>query len=122
MPIRPEQKALYPKNWAIISRWIRFTRAEGRCECNLECGLDHGTEHQHGRCTARHGEMHPRTGSLVVLTTMHLDHDPRNSANTNLMAACQQCHNRYDAPYRRAGIIARKPKPPLLVLIDGGKC
>lgn len=41
------------------------------------------------------------------MTVMHLDHTPENNADENLMAGCQRCHNRYDAPMRRAGIKAR---------------
>src|SRR5690606_18779796 len=32
MPIKPEKRALYPKDWPAISRRIRFDRAQGRCE------------------------------------------------------------------------------------------
>jgi len=34
---------------------------------------------------------------------MHLDHQPENNDHSNLLAGCQRCHNRYDAPMRRAG-------------------
>jgi len=44
----------------------------------------------------------------VVLTDAHLDHTPENCARDNLAALCQRCHNRYDAPMRRAGIVARR--------------
>lgn len=106
MPIRPENVALYPSDWKQISYRIRFKRAGGRCECTGQCGIDHGD-----RCEARHKELHPITGSLVILTTMHMDHDPTNNVPGNLMAGCQQCHNRYDAPMRRAGIAERRPLP-----------
>lgn len=43
----------------------------------------------------------------IVLTVMHLDHQPENCADENLLHGCQGCHNRYDAPHRRAGIKAR---------------
>lgn len=102
MPIRPENRARYPKDWKAISHRIRFDRAEGRCECTGECGLDHG-----GRCAALHGEPHPTTGSTVVLTTMHLNHEPEDCGDENLMAGCQQCHNRYDGAKRRAGVAER---------------
>lgn len=46
---------------------------------------------------------HPETGSKVVLTVAHLDHQPENCADDNLRAWCQRCHNVYDAPMRRAG-------------------
>lgn len=103
MPIRPENRARYPKDWKAISARIRFDRAGGRCECQGQCGQPHA-----GRCDAVHGQPHPETGSVVVLTTMHLDHTPENNADANLLAGCQRCHNRYDAPMRRAGIASRE--------------
>lgn len=84
MPIRPELRALYPKNWAAISKRIRFERAGNRCEW----------------CDAANYWFHPQTGSVVVLTVAHLDHDPTNNAEDNLAALCQRCHNRYDAAKR----------------------
>lgn len=113
MPIRPENRARYPKDWKAISLRIRNERAGGRCECAGECGQEHGRERhgeyvdQHPRCSARNGEEHPDTGSTVVLTVAHLDHTPENCGDDNLKAMCQRCHNRYDAPKRRAGIAER---------------
>lgn len=72
MPIRPENRARYPKNWREISHRIRFDRAQQRCECLGECGR--GTHE--GRCPNRHGEPAYGTGSKVCLTTAHLDHGP----------------------------------------------
>lgn len=102
MPIRPENRGRYPKDWKAISARVRFERAKGRCECTGDCGLDHGE-----RCDAWHDARHPVTDAVVVLTVAHLDHEPENCADENLKAMCQRCHNRYDAPKRRAGIIAR---------------
>jgi 5-methylcytosine-specific restriction endonuclease McrA len=92
MPIRAENKSLYPKDWKAISLSIR-ARAGNVCE----------TE----GCGAVNGQPHPITGSNVVLTVAHLDHDPRNCDPSNLKAWCQRCHNRYDAPMRAAGIKSR---------------
>lgn len=91
MPIRPENKAKYPPNWKELSDSIRFGRAHRRCEFTTLDGK---------RCTARHGRPHPHTGSIVVLTVAHLDHDPGNSDPANLRAGCQCCHNRYDRQHR----------------------
>ena len=106
MPIRPENREKYPKDWPAISLEVRRDRAGWRCECEGECGLDHGS-----RCTAEHDCAHPDTGSTVVLTVAHLDHDPTNNGESgdrpNLKAMCQRCHNRYDAPMRREGIRRR---------------
>ena len=84
MPIKAENRVLYPADWAEISLRIRRDRAKWRCEF----------------CGAEHGAPHPRTGSIVVLTVAHLDHDPRNCDEANLAALCQRCHNRYDMQHR----------------------
>ena len=106
MPIRPENRAKYPADWKQISARIRFERAGGRCECDGRCGEDH-----EGRCSALHGEAHPGTGAKAWLTVMHLDHDPTHNDPTKMMAGCQRCHNRYDAPMRRRGTAERRPLP-----------
>jgi hypothetical protein len=87
MPIRPENRSRYPADWRHISARIR-ERAGNKCEW----------------CEASNGEPHPVTGSKVVLTVAHLDHQPENCADDNLAALCQRCHNRYDAPVRQAGM------------------
>lgn len=103
MPIRPENRHRYPKGWKQISERIRYMRARGRCECEGECRDDHN-----GRCTALESQPHPKTGSIVVLTVAHLNHEPEDCRDENLKAMCQRCHNRYDGPKRRAGILERK--------------
>lgn len=84
MPIKPENRKLYPKDWKSISLDIRRERAQNKCEF----------------CGAENYEPHPVTGSKVVLTVAHLDHDPRNNDYQNLRALCQKCHNTYDAKHR----------------------
>jgi len=84
MPIKPENKALYPANWDQISLAIR-KRAQNRCEI----------------CGAVNYQPHPVTGSKVILTVAHLDHNPANCVEDNLKAMCQRCHNAYDAQHRR---------------------
>ena len=44
MPIAPENRWLYPIDWAQLSRLIRFGRAKGRCE---RCGRPDGREVVH---------------------------------------------------------------------------
>jgi len=120
MPIRPQQRSLYPTDWPEISRRIRFDRASGQCECNGECGHDHEQEwndHQREfeaawgvrditaedpkRCLALNTGRHPITGSTVVLTVAHLDHDPTNNDDGNLRAMCNRCHLAYDREHHR---------------------
>lgn len=112
MPIRSENRARYPKDWkTVVVPRIR-ARSGNRCECTGQCGHNHGLiEEARGvRCPARNGEVRTnyRGEWKIVLTVMHLDHQPENCADDNLLHACQGCHNRYDGPTRRAGIKARK--------------
>lgn len=82
MPISKEKQKLYPANWKEISKRIR-ERAGNKCEF----------------CGAVNGEPHPVTGSKVVLTVAHLDHNPQNNDEGNLRALCQRCHLTYDAKH-----------------------
>ena len=92
MPIRPENRARYPRDWKLRSRFVRFIRARGKCEW----------------CGAEHGKPHPVTGSVVILTTAHIfDDRPEASGLLNLAALCQKCHNGHDAGARRIGIKER---------------
>ena len=86
MPIRPENKAGYPKDWKKISERIRFERAKNCCE----------------KCGAENYKPHPITGSKVILTVAHLDHKPENCTDENLMAMCQKCHLNYDAHHHKS--------------------
>ena len=103
MPIRPENRSKYPADWPELVRQVA-TRAGGRCECLGECGIAHAET----RCAACNGFPNPETGSKTVLTTAHLDHDPSGRDPNRLRQFCQRCHNRYDAPVRRAGTLDRQ--------------
>lgn len=86
MPIRPENKSRYPRDWKRISRAVRDA-AGNRCQGSPA----------YPDCRAENGRPHPVTGSRVVLTVAHLDHQPENCAPENLRAWCQRCHLTYDA-------------------------
>lgn len=88
MPIRPSERAKYPADWKAVSLAIR-ARAGNRCEGSPA----------YPTCRAENGKPHPVTGSRVVLTVAHLDHDPANCAPANLRAWCQRCHLTYDAKH-----------------------
>lgn len=46
MPIKPENKKLYPENWKQISKRIRFERAKNKCEvCGAENYKPHPEKH-----------------------------------------------------------------------------
>ena len=85
----PFDRTKYPDDWEAISQRIRFERAGGCCEGSPA----------YPDCRAEHGKPHPETGSTVVLTVGHLDHDPMNCDDENLRAWCQRCHLTYDAEH-----------------------
>lgn len=141
MPIRPENKNRYPKEWPQISKAVR-DRANNRCEA---CGVENGrmiyrgshdgraawrysndSAHTESRCAyeavslpgTSWDDFERRTSEpvKVVLTVAHLDHHPENCEDNNLRAWCQRCHNAYDAKTRAAGVILRRRS--LLVIAD----
>ena len=118
MPIRPDQRWLYPIDWKELSAAIRFGRAKARCE---RCARPHRCRVAHlgdGRWwdaearnwrsdRGRHLAFDQpfalgavRT-TYVVLACAHLDHDPGNNRPTNLAALCQRCHMLHDAEEHR---------------------
>jgi hypothetical protein len=62
------------------------------------------------RCEARHGLPHPITKSIVILTTAHLNHQPEDCDDANLLAGCQRCHLAYDREHHAESRRARKAK------------
>jgi len=80
-PIKKEFRHFYGKDWKKLSVSIRQERALNRCE---DCG-------------AENHKPHPVTGSIVILTVAHLDHNPENNDPANLKALCQRCHLAWDA-------------------------
>lgn len=118
MPIKPENKDRYPKNWKQISERIRFVRAANKCEvCGIRNGLEgwriaDGTFYSVDDFSDLHIKPKDETEVCnlvakkppikIVLTVAHLDHTPENCDDDNLKAMCQRCHNRYDQPHRKA--------------------
>lgn len=98
MPIRPENRALYPANWG------SEIRPEGEVHdatTGEYMGVAKGSEYPGVRFVR------------IVLTIAHLhDPNPANCADDNLAALCQRCHNTLDAPMRRANarVTRRKTK------------
>ena len=70
----------YPKNWKTEIRPRILARAQNKCE---RCGIENYAKRL-------------ETGSKVVLTVAHLDHDVKNNADENLRALCQKCHISWD--------------------------
>ncbi len=88
MPIKPENKKRYPKNWKEVREKI-LQRAKNQCEF---CGRRNHTYY-----------FNEKTKRMVrvVLTIAHLDHTPENCNPSNLRALCQSCHLRYDAKHHK---------------------
>lgn len=91
MPIKPENRKLYAggspnsKEWKAIRADI-LERANHMCEGSPDFP----------ECRAVNYEPHPVTGSKVILTIAHLDHNPSNNDHENLRCWCQKCHLNYD--------------------------
>lgn len=99
MPISPENKARYPADWKQIRARI-LERAGNRCEGSPA----------YPDCRAINHQPHPATGSVVVLTLSHLDHQPEHNDESNLRAWCNRCHLTYDAKHhaKNAAVTRRK--------------
>lgn len=108
MPINPELKHLYPRDWKAISHRIRFERAGGKCE---RCGAPHLAWRREDSpnqffetledAALAAVNIHEDDVAItrIVLTTAHLDHDPTNNNEDNLAALCQRCHLAHDLPH-----------------------
>lgn len=95
MPIKAENKKLYPKNWKQIRQDI-LKRANNKCEF---CGVENhawGYRDKNGEFITRSDDIAGKTIFQIVLTIAHLDHNPENNNPENLRALCQKCHLNYD--------------------------
>jgi len=104
MPIRPEERARYPKNWKEIREKIK-KRAGDKCEW---CGV---INHAYIVRTEAGYEvaLKDEDGAVwIVCTTAHLNHIPEDCRDENLAFLCQKCHNGYDAKHRATGIKERR--------------
>lgn len=115
MPIRPENRARYPKDWKAISEAVK-TEQGWRCAfCLVKHGerISRGTGENAGTFQDLDGYVFDADNGMqlgrvrlsdyegarpvkVVLTTAHLDHRPENCERGNLKALCQRCHLVYD--------------------------
>jgi len=106
MPISKEKKKLYPKNWKEIRATI-IGRADDSCEL---CGIRNNMlvwryRFNQARWNVDKGlaELYPTTFKSPiksVLTIAHINQDPTDNRDYNLLALCQRCHNKIDMPYR----------------------
>lgn len=91
MPIKPENKNRYPKNWSEIRERIR-ERADDKCGA-----INHSFVNRFPRelCLQDEDDV-----IRIVCTVAHMDHTPENCDEDNLRFLCQKCHNQYDAKLR----------------------
>lgn len=130
MPIKPENRARYPDNWATEIRPSVLARAHNSCEkckapngeviCRemdgstymLMNGMVFDAETGDALGWVRGSEYPAGRFITVVLTIAHLDHQPENCDPANLRAWCQRCHLRYDQAHhnesRRQTLASRK--------------
>lgn len=126
MPVKDQ--SIYPPYWKQFSLYIRTERSQGLCE---ECGIPNywlKVIYKKGFDGVREFIGESLDGlifdgdvviskSKVVLTVAHLDAEGdicRCQDTTGFLCAnpshvkamCQQCHNRYDVPKRRANRMA----------------
>ncbi len=90
----------YPPNWPSISLRIR-ARDGWRCRW----------------CDTGGALFHPQTLRPIRLTAMHLDRDPSNNEDWNLVCACRSCHVAYDAP----DLTAARAEARLRHMLDAGQ-
>ena len=112
MPIKPENKSRYPADWKQIRARI-LDRASDRCEgcgvCNHVIGFRHSSTKQFMELGWGEFGITNRVLSFlgrspvfkIILTIHHIDHQPENCSEGNLLALCQQCHNRADVGHRK---------------------
>lgn len=139
MPIRKENKGLYPANWK--SEIVPMVRARSGNRCEM-CGVEHGAWVARtpsrdkfvrvkvisattpmvpfGNAPVWDAATGKHTGEVaaqielhnpvrIILTVAHLNHDPTDNRPENLRHWCQLHHNQYDAKTRAAGRKSRKP-------------
>ena len=108
MPIKPENKARYPENWDAISFTLR-----------REAGFICQGSPDYPDCRAEQGKPHPVTGSKVVLTVGHLNHQPEDCRRENMRVWCQRCHLNYDRDHHAANAAeTRRNKKAIRDLFD----
>lgn len=121
MPIKPENRIRYPTNWRSEIRPAVLDRADHCCEGSPD----------YPDCRAANHQPHPETGSEVVLTIGHLDHQPEHCdgmenggdllpiEQSNLRAWCQRCHLNYDHDHHiQNAARTRRSKSSQVDLVD----
>ena len=103
----------YPDNWKLLRHKV-LERAGNHCElCFVKNGI-YGYRNIHGRfvylsnlkktaesIVIKDELYHVKKVLRIILTIHHIDYDINNNEMDNLIALCQRCHNKLDAPLRK---------------------
>lgn len=91
----PIDYSKYPPNWKTEIRPRILKRAKNECEF---CDVENGSFIKQVVFVENNGWEIEHLEGRVVLTIMHMDHDPENweIKDQRLRAACQRCHLAYD--------------------------
>lgn len=145
MPIRPELRHFYRREWREEIRPRILKRAENKCE---QCKVPNHEliarfNKYPGFWFTLDGEIHGPDGSdrgmfrgsdpefaepdrlvKIVLTIAHLDHTPGHDADENLAALCQWCHLHHDQKLhvqsaRETRLDRKDAGRPILVEVKG---
>lgn len=113
MPIRPEDRKRYPKDWKHISKRIREREGNACKWCKAPNGALVAREASGETYMLEDGRTYNATDGTyygyrrgseydaarfvrIVLTVAHLDHTPEHNDDANLAALCQRCHLGHD--------------------------
>lgn len=121
MPIRPELRQFYGREWREEVQPRILKRAGNRCErCDARNGaLGYRDELGHfHELTAQEARTVPmRRMTQIQLGVAHLDHNPQNNGDDNLAALCRRCHLIHDKLHHKETRSARKDAArPLLAI------
>ena len=127
MPIKPENRDRYPKDWPkirgrILARAGQKRDANGKITHEAQCEncgapnhtwiMRDGDKWDYAR-TAMADLLAEYGAVRVILTIAHLDHQPETRDENLLRAWCQRCHNRYDIGHRKQTRRATREKGQL---------
>lgn len=112
MPIKPENKARYPKDWKLIRQRIA-ARAHFRCE---QCHVPNHAFRNTVTGEWTNNVMQADDWALldgdkvtrIVCTVAHLDHIPEHCDDSNLRYWCQRCHLAYDQEHHQKNAYASR--------------
>jgi hypothetical protein len=113
VPIKPENKARYPKDWKDLRRRV-LERARNRCE---RCYVPNHAYRNRVTGEVTKNPLQAESWELVdgqkctfiVLTIAHVDQTPEHNDMENLRAWCQKCHLAHDhVQHQRSAYASRR--------------